>query len=81
MSEEKKDSCGCGCDCDCKSKANRLLNNFFFVVIIILLSGIFYTMQGMVSMCQMRDKALCPLKVKGGMPCPLMDKGSLQTEK
>lgn len=81
MSEEKKESCGCGCDCNCKSKSGRLLNNFFLVVIIILLSGIFYTMQGMLSMCPMMQKAHCGLKAKMA-PCPMMmDKGPIEAEK
>ncbi len=86
MSEEKKESCGCGSDCgcggDCKCnpKSNRLLNNFFLLVIIVLLSGIFYTMQGMISMCPMMNKAHCGLKAKTA-PCPMMNKGPVEAEK
>lgn len=80
MSEEKKEGCGCDSGCDCKAKCSRLLNNFFLVVIIILLSGIFYTMQGMMSMCPMMNKAHCALKAKTA-PCPMMNKGPVEAEK
>ncbi len=80
MTEEKKESCGCDNDCKCQPKSGRLLNNFFLVVIIILLSGIFYTMQGMVSMCPMMGKAPCGFKAKT-VPCPIMNKGLIEAEK
>ncbi len=80
MSEEKKESCGCGCDCNCKSKSGRLLNNFFLLVIIILLSGIFYSLQGLISLCPAMERAHCMTKAKTAV-CPMMHKAPAEAEK
>lgn len=64
MTEQKSECCSSGCKCG----SSKTLLSFLLFVIIILLSGIFYTMQGMVSMCPMKGdyskKAMCPLMGK-----------------
>lgn len=67
MTEQNSEKCGCSSGCSCKSKANTLLLNFMLLVIIILLSGIFYSLQGMMAMCPAMSKgktAMCPFMPK-----------------
>lgn len=78
MTEQKSESCGCGSDC--KAKSSRLLLNFFLIVIIIILSGILYSLQGLMAMCPAMNDAHYTMKNKVAL-CPLMDKGKVQAEK
>ncbi|MCB9772082.1 MAG: hypothetical protein H6754_05990 [Candidatus Omnitrophica bacterium] len=65
--DDKKCECNCKCGCGSKDKSARLLLVFFLFVIVILLSGIFYSMQGMMSMCSSSSKApMCPIMFKSG---------------
>lgn len=78
MTEEKAQSCECGSDC--KAKSGRLLLNFFLIIIIIILSGILYSLQGLMAMCPAMNDAHYTMKSKVAM-CPLTDKGKVQAEK
>ena len=65
--DDKKCECDCKCCSGSKDKSARLLLTFFLFVIVILLSGIFYSMQGMMSMCSSSSKSsVCPIMFKSG---------------
>ena len=50
MIEKNSEKCECACKCECcKTKSGSLLLNFMLLVIIILLAGIFYSLQGAMS--------------------------------
>ena len=81
MTEQKAEGCGCGSDC--KAKSSRLLLNFFLIIIIIILSGILYSLQGLMAMCPAMNGSQGSqymMKGKVGM-CPIMNKGTVQAER
>ena len=70
MSEQKDQ------ECQSKCKNGNYLIMFFLFVIVVLLSGIFYTMQGMLSMCPMKSNSCATMKAAGGAECPFLTKKS-----
>ena len=60
-------------ECRSQYKSAQYLLMFFLFVIIILLSGIFYTLQGMSSMCSMKS-GYCPMQASSGALCPIYKK-------
>lgn len=72
MEEKKSENCNCGCGC---KKTGTYLLAFLLITIVLLLSGIFYTMQGLVSMCAAGHGKYCAsMKGPKTMMCPLTGK-------